>query len=115
MINFGILNVMTVGEKHGIKCVFSWEGEGMSKRHILKSRATGKRRGEMNYRKSHYMMLNLGFQGAKEIEDDIVKVLKKHFDIVDLSETSNKKKRGCVGRAFAYSQNTRDTKTDTFK
>ena len=55
--------------------------------------------GNMNYRKSHYMILNIGFQNNKNIENDILKVLNKHFDIKDLSEKSNKKGRGSITRS----------------
>ena len=71
----------------------------MSKRHILKSKINGKRAGNMNYRKNHYIILNLGFQKKKEIENDILEVLSRYFDIVDLSEKSNKRGRGSITRS----------------
>ena len=61
----------------------------MTKINILKNKITGKREGDFNLRKGHYIKLILHYQTKPQFEKELLELLTKYFNIRNLNQQKN--------------------------
>lgn len=87
----------------------------MSKINILKSKGNGKRVGEFSLRRRHSIKLHVNFQRLPGFQEEFLGLLHKYFDIITLSQNSNRRGRGSLARTTSYQRRKENEKKKSEK